>query len=64
MAVPVDMDKDKAAILKIAAAFVLIIVFLVAWFLTIGAPAGEDEEAAVDALIDAGRAAAPWSPIR
>ena len=63
MSVSIRMDKDRAAILKIVAAFTLIIVFLVAWFLTIGAPAGEEEEA-VDALTEVGSTMAPWPSLR
>ena len=47
------MDSDRAAILKIAVALGLIVVFLVAWFLTIGAPApDEPEEEAIESSAD------------
>jgi len=54
------MDQDKAAILKIVIALALILVFLVVWFLTIGAPAGDEEEEAVEASIEVGNAISSW----
>ena len=41
------MDKDSMALLKFAIAVAIIAILLVVWFMTIGAPAGEEEEAAV-----------------
>ncbi len=54
------MDQDKAAILKIVICLALILVFLVVWFHTIGAPAGDEEEEAVEASINIADAIKPW----
>ncbi len=54
------MDQDKAAILKIAICLALLLIFLVVWFLTVGAPAGDEEEEAVEASIEVGNAMTSW----
>lgn len=41
------MDKDSVALLKFAIAVAIIAVLLIIWFNTIGAPGGDEEDAAV-----------------
>lgn len=41
------MDKDSIAILKFAVAVIIIAVLLIIWFMTIGAPGGEEDDAAI-----------------
>ncbi len=54
------MDQDKAAILKIVVCLALLLVFLVVWFLTVGAPAGDEEEEAVEASVEVGNIVESW----
>ena len=54
------MDKDKAAILKIVIVVALIVIFLVVWFNTIGAPAGDEEEKVVEAAFAVKDAVESW----
>ncbi len=39
------MNKDSVALLKFAIAVIIVAVLLIVWFNTIGAPAGDEEEA-------------------
>ena len=54
------MDKDKAAILKIVIVVALIVIFLVVWFNTIGAPVGDEEEEVVEAAFAVKDAVESW----
>jgi len=54
------MDKDKAAILKIVIVVALIVIFLVVWFNTIGAPAGDEEEEVVETAFAVKDAVESW----
>jgi hypothetical protein len=44
------MDKDTAALLKFGIVVTIIVVLLVIWFLTIGAPQPDEEEEAEEVL--------------
>ena len=39
------MDRDSMALLKFAIAVIIIAVLLIVWFMTIGAPGDDEEEA-------------------
>jgi len=39
------MNKDSVALLKFAIAVIIVAALLLIWFMTIGAPAGDEEEA-------------------
>ena len=58
------MDKDKAAILKIVIVVALIVIFLVVWFNTVGAPAGDEEKEVVETAFAAKDAVESWMTVR
>ena len=45
------MSKDTLAVMKFAIAVAIIVILLVVWFMTIGAPAGDEEEEEIAEIV-------------
>ncbi len=57
------MEKDSLAVLKFVAIVAIIVILLIVWFKTIGAPAGEEEEEVAEIITGCIQMAVSGTPV-